>query len=103
MTPPEPENFCDFGTPKMRFFKGKTLKTGPKKVTKIILIKTPQIQIWAEHYKDSPVKFRNFGPICSLRGGFLLAIARYRGNTIKDPPLKIQIWPNFQMFEGVPY
>ena len=31
--------------------KGETLKTGPKKVPKIVLIKTPQIQIWAETIK----------------------------------------------------
>ena len=48
--PPQAENFGDFGTPKMRFLKGKTLKTGPKKVTKIVLIKTPQIQILSRNY-----------------------------------------------------
>ena len=42
--PPQAENFGDFGTPKMRFLKGETLKTGPKKVPKIVLIKTPKFR-----------------------------------------------------------
>ena len=69
-SPPQAENFGDFGTPKMRFLKGKTLKTGPKKVTKIVLIKTPQIQDLSRNYNNSPIKFINFGPIRSLRGGY---------------------------------
>ena len=71
--PPQAENFGDFGTPKMRFLKGKTLKTGPKKVTKIVLIKTLQIQDLSRNYNNSPVKFRNFGPIRSLRGGVIIS------------------------------
>ena len=50
----------------MRFLKGKTLKTGPKKVTKIVLIKTPLNSDLSRHYNNSPVEFRNFGPIRSL-------------------------------------
>ena len=68
--PPQAEIFGDFGTPKMRFLKGKTLKTGSKKAPESNKNHLVKFRSERKVNKNHLVKFRKFWPIWTLRGGF---------------------------------
>jgi hypothetical protein len=66
----------------MRFLKGKTLKTGPKKVRKSN--KDPPPNSGSEaHLIKTPQKIQKIWPDRDLKGGLLLTIPRYRVFAIK--------------------